>query len=51
MVKFWREGYRDFEDYRDDKGEVLLEGNVNTFQPREERLDNMLVIASKIRWK
>ena len=51
MVKFWKEGYRKFEDYRDDNGEVLLEGNVNTFQPREQELDSMLVIASKIRLK
>ena len=51
MVKFWKEGYRKFEDYRDQNGEVLLGGNVNTFQPREQQLDNMLVIASKIRLK
>ena len=51
MVKFWKEGYRKFEDYRDENGEVLLGGNVNTFQPREQQLDNMLVIASKIRLK
>ena len=51
MVKYWREGYREFEDYRDSNGEVLLEGNVNTFQAHEQKLDNILVIASKIRWK
>ena len=24
MVKFWKEGYRTFEDYRDENGEVIL---------------------------
>ena len=51
MVKFWREGQREFQDYRDSSGGVLLEGNVNTFQAREQKLDNMLIVASKIRLK
>ena len=49
MLKFWRNGYIDFLEYRDEKGEVLLRANHNGYDVTERKLTNMIVLGSKIR--
>lgn len=48
-LKFWRNGYNDFSEYRDEDGEVVLKGNVNSQDTHELKLDNAIVIGSKLR--
>eukprot|EP00090_Calanus_glacialis_P029633 TRINITY_DN47578_c0_g1_i1.p1 TRINITY_DN47578_c0_g1~~TRINITY_DN47578_c0_g1_i1.p1 ORF type:complete len:314 (-),score=114.30 TRINITY_DN47578_c0_g1_i1:63-1004(-) len=49
MLQFWRRGMDRFTEYRDEKAELLLQGNTNTYEAVEQVLENMLVIASKVR--
>lgn len=49
MLKFWRNEYTDFLEYRDENGEVILKGNVNSQDTREIKLTNAIVIGSKLR--
>ena len=49
MLKFWRKGYTEFLDYRDEKSEVLLKANNNGYDVSEQKLTNMIVLGSKIR--
>ena len=49
IVQFWRKGMDQFVEYRDRQAELLLKGNTNTYTAVEHVLDNMLVIASKVR--
>ena len=49
MLQFWRRGMDRFTEDRDEKVELLLQGNTNTYEAVEQVLENMLVIASKVR--
>ena len=49
MLKFWRNGCTDFSEYRDENGELILKGNVNSQDTREIMLTNAIVIGSKLR--
>ena len=49
MLKFWRNGYNDFSEYRDENGEIILKGNVDSQDTREIKLTNTIVIGSKLR--
>merc|ERR1711971_245488 len=48
IIQYWREGMEAFQDYVDDDGEKILEGNKNTFSESKIFLDSTIV-ASKIR--
>ena len=50
-VMFSRNGFSDFVEYRHDNGEILLKGNLNPFDSREQHLNDMLVIAAKLRYE
>ena len=49
-VMFSRNGFSDYVEYRHDNGEILLKGNLNPFDSREQHLKDMLVIAAKLRY-
>merc|ERR1711971_648480 len=48
IVQYWREGLEAFQDYLNNDGEKILEGNKNTFSESKILLDTPIV-ASKIR--
>merc|ERR1711971_1457844 len=48
IVQYWREGLEAFQDYLNNEGEKILEGNKNTFSESKILLDTPIV-ASKIR--